>query len=69
MSNNTPIEIGDRFEDKDPRNEGRIIKVIEKDANRYRIETEVHPTNPRAVGRTFTVHESTLRNRYRKVSH
>lgn len=69
MSNTTPIEIGDRFEDKDPRNEGRIIKVISRDLTFYRVETEVHPTNPTAVGRQTTVHESTLRRRYRKVSH
>lgn len=63
-----PIVVGDRFEDKDWRNEGRIVKVVEKRLQFVKVEVEVHPNNPVAIGRRNTVHESTLRTRYRRVS-
>ncbi|WP_405375953.1 MULTISPECIES: hypothetical protein [unclassified Microbacterium] len=34
----------------------------------YRIRTEVHPRNPEAVGRRVKVQESTLRDKYNRVS-
>lgn len=63
------IEVGDRFEDKDWRNEGRIVEVVESlGAGRLVIRTEVHPKNPSAVGRQREVSAVTLRSRYRRNS-
>lgn len=78
-----PIEPGDRFESQDTRDEGRVIKVLETVVDRvdgtdeaaetervYRVQVQVHPDNPDAVGHEYTIGETTLRNttHYRRVS-
>ena len=68
----TPIEVGDRFEDKDWRNAGRVVQVRARDVTGYfedyRVQVEAHPKNPEQVGRTSVVSGRTLRTRYRRVS-
>lgn len=67
--------IGERFEDKDPRNEGRVIQVLKHDGGldgytgHYVAEVKVHPKNPDAVGRKVRLSADTLDKRYRQVSH
>jgi hypothetical protein len=69
-----PVEIGDRFADKDWRNEGRIIEVIgiaPEDRHgipHFLTRTEVHPNNPSAVGRTIRVSATTIAQKYKRVS-
>lgn len=67
-----PIEVGDRFEDRDTRNAGRVVEVREVKGGqllgRARVQVEVHPLNPSAVGRHATLAVSTLRRRYRRLS-
>lgn len=65
------IEVGDRFEDQDYRNAGRVVEVKEiLPDGRYYVQTEAHPKNPSAVGKHSTVNVWTLtdRHRYRKIS-
>lgn len=66
------IEVGDRFEDKDWRNEGRIIEIrtvlSPEPLDHYEAEVEAHPKNPSAVGKWTTLSGATLRSRYRKIS-
>jgi len=67
----TTIAIGDRFEDKDWRNEGRIVQVrsyIRGYGEEYDVEVEAHPKNPEVVGRRTIVSGKTLRTRYRRIS-
>ena len=61
--------VGERFADKDWRNEGRIVKVVRGNSRRYQVEVVAHPQNPGVVGRTSFVTASTLDAKYRKVSH
>ena len=67
--------IGERFEDKDPRNEGRVIMVVRHALDdglytgSYIAEVKVHPKNPAAVGRRVRISSETLDARYRQVSH
>jgi hypothetical protein len=62
-------EVGDRFEDEDPRSEGRVIEVRELlPDGRYRVQSEVNPKNPSAVGRYTTVSEAHLERFFRKIS-
>lgn len=64
-----PIEVGDRFESRDRRDEGRIVEVRElRSDDRYRIQVEVHPKNPSAVGRRSTISGHTLRRIYTRIS-
>lgn len=68
-----PIEVGDRFETRDPRDMGKIVEVGHVTRNyagqfRYCIRTEVHPRLPSAVGRTRMINDSTLRDNYKRVS-
>lgn len=63
-------EIGDRFEDTDPRSEGRVVELrgIAFDG-RWIAQVEVHPKNPTAVGRHTTLSSETLTRYFRKISH
>lgn len=63
--------VGDRFEDRDRRHEGRIVEVTKVNilAGRAQIRVDVHPNNPDAVGIHRWVSWSTLAERYWKVSH
>lgn len=74
---NFPL-IGERFEDRDWRNEGRILHVLSFATNygyevrgMYRVEVIAAPKNPATVGRKYDIAATTLENtkRYRKVSH
>jgi hypothetical protein len=62
-------EVGDRFEDLDWRNEGRVIELREVvQDGKFRAQTEAHPKNPSAVGRHVTISPKSLDKRYRKIS-
>ena len=65
-----PIEPGDRFEDRDRRSAGRVVQVLDAPRRwgKLRVQVEVHPLNPEAVGRKVFVSEDTLRTKYRRVS-
>lgn len=68
-----PIEVGDRCETRDARDEGKVVEVDFVGRNyagqfRYRIRTEAHPRNPSAVGRSRMINDSTLRASYKRVS-
>lgn len=67
---NTRIEKGDRFADRDPRNRGRVVEVIQEttESGEVRVKTEVHPTNPSAVGRRIWMSRETLLERYDRIS-
>jgi hypothetical protein len=64
------IESGDRFEDRDWRNEGRVVQVRSFSAARgkFEVQVEAAPKTPDSVGRTTFVSERTLRTKYRRVS-
>lgn len=64
-------EIGDRFEDLDPRSGDRVIRIIEKNEKRgeYVYVVEVSDLNPKTVGRRRRISTATLAIRFRKVSH
>lgn len=66
-------EVGDRFEDLDPRAGDRVIRVVEKretrGAPKYRYVVEVSSLNPKTVGRRRRISHHTLATRFRKVSH
>lgn len=64
------IEKGDRFADRDPRNEGRVVEVIEEttESGEVRVKTEVHPNNPTAVGRRIWISRETLLKRFNRIS-
>ena len=65
------LQPGDRFEDLDPRAEGRVIELREiKQDGKWRAQTEVHPLNPSAVGRHVQISEKRLNDKsaYRKIS-
>lgn len=66
--NGRPIEVGDRFEERDPRNAGRIVEVREVDDGIALVQNEVHPNNPTAVGRHSHVSFATLYSRFTRVS-
>lgn len=78
MNAERPIEVGDRFETEDERDEGRVVEVIEivaapryaGDAKGwvYRTRTEASPKNPDAVGHVQKISERTLRSKYKRVS-
>lgn len=63
--------VGDRFEDRDPRHEGRVVEVrkINYLAESAYVQVEVHPSNPSAVGIHRWISFASLAKRYRKVSH
>lgn len=65
-----PVVVGDRFEDRDPSNEGRTVQVIEgeREGDRVRVVIETHPKNPEAIGRRVYISRDTLRTRYRRQS-
>lgn len=67
---NTKIELGDRFEDRDPRNKGRVVEVIQEttESGEVRVKTEVHPNNPSAVGRRIWMKSTTLLKRFDRIS-
>lgn len=67
--------IGEVFEDKDWRSDGRRVRVISTDsptgtANPYYVvEVIAYDRQPSVVGHRSKVRLSTLHKRYRKVSH
>ena len=66
------IEVGDRFEDSDKRNPGRVVQVrlvTDGGEPRAKVQTEVHPTNPEVVGRHSWIRLATLRRRFTRLSH
>jgi len=71
----TPIEVGDRFEDQDPREGVRVIQIVGIDATgRYRYITRVNDQAPwLATGldgkrRGRPISAAQLRRRYRRVT-
>lgn len=74
---NYPL-IGERFENVDTRNEGRVIRVLsfatDKNAyeipGKYRVEVIADPLNPSNVGHKYSAWDQALTDsrRYRKVS-
>lgn len=67
---NTKIEVGDRFADRDRRNEGRVVEVVQEatESGEVRVKTEVHPNNPSAVGRRIWMKSTTLLERFDRIS-
>lgn len=69
-----PIEVGDRFESKDKRDEGRVVEVTEADPSRvlgrerFWVQTEAHPKNPDAIGHVSRVSGKTIRAKYTRIS-
>lgn len=63
--------VGDRYEDKDKRHEGRVVEVREVNMLRQRakVQVEVNPNNPSAVGIHRWISFDSLAKRYWKVSH
>ena len=70
MAEGFKVEKGDRFTDRDWRNEGRVIQVrrVHPEVEKVEAQVETHPNNPEAVGRFTVVSYATLAKRYRKVS-
>lgn len=62
------IEVGDRFETRDGRDRGRVIRVTELRGDEIKVRTDVHPNNPGAVGLHRWTSANTLQKRYRKIS-
>jgi hypothetical protein len=64
---------GERFESRDPRDEGRVIEVKELDPSKagivYRYVVVANDRNPRTVGRKGHISSTTLIRLYKKVSH
>lgn len=65
---NTKIEVGDRFADRDRRNEGRVVEVRQVTADEVKVQVEVHPNNPSAVGIHRWLSRTTLLERYNRIS-
>lgn len=65
-------DIGDRYQDKDPRNGGRVVEVRKLEQRRKGlyawVQTEVHPTNPTAVGRHSWIRVDRLHERFDLIS-
>jgi hypothetical protein len=70
MNDNRPIEVGGRFEDGDPRQGNRVIRIVEAPIPGYRVKyrIEVAELNPATVGREHWIHPRTLKKRYRRIS-
>jgi hypothetical protein len=69
----TPIEIGDLFRDRDPRSNGRVVRVVAVDPGHgipkvYRCRVVEH-WNESVIGRRTWINETTLLGRYTRVSH
>jgi hypothetical protein len=68
--------VGELFADKDPRSDGRVVKVLYAETRQrrglaevcYKVEIVAHPIGS-SVGRKSTVSQHTLETRYKKVSH
>ena len=65
-----PIEVGDRFRSNDWRDAGRIVEVraVLDRGCRFKVQNEVVPANPHAVGGHTIISENTLRSRFERVS-
>jgi hypothetical protein len=63
-----PIEVGDRFTERDRRNLGRVVEVRAVEGGRAQVENEVHPNNPQALGRKTWIKFATLRSRFTRIS-
>ena len=65
-----PIVVGDWFEDLDPRQGNRVVRVVEVQAwtSTAWYEIEVAELNPKTVGKKVAVGFAGLRKRYRRVS-
>lgn len=68
----TRYEVSDRFEDLDPRQGDRVVRIIQirrvGPFTRYQYTVEVATLNPKTQGTRRWVSERTLERRYRKVS-
>lgn len=68
----TRYEIGSRFEDLDPRQGDRVVRITDVRRlgpfTRYQYTVEVATLNPTTKGKRRWVSETTLSKRYRKVS-
>lgn len=63
-----PVNVGDRFVDKDIRWPGRIVEVVETGLRLGRVRVRVihHPSIPSSVGRLQTIAPESLRAHYTK---
>lgn len=68
-------DVGDVYEDSDPRVHNRRVRVIgdaspdSKGRPRVTVETIVNDSNPWAIGRKTKIAAHTLAGRFTKVSH
>jgi hypothetical protein len=64
------VEVGDRFEDNDPRQGNRVVRIVERDPlnNRVRYEVEVAEFNPKTIGRKRWIAPETLYRNYKLIS-
>ena len=69
MTDYTPIQIGDRYEDRDTRSGDRVVQVIEVAFDKVRVRVLTAEFAPAGVGRRIWLKPDSLRRRYRKVSH
>ena len=76
MNTYRPTEVGDKFEDLDPRAGERVIEIIAADpyADTYRYVVRAYVrmpwlvANPKRKQRGREISGRTLRNRYRRIS-
>lgn len=68
MPDERPIQTGDRFRERDERNEGRVVEVRRVVGERAQVENEAHPNNPSAMGRKTWIGFKTLRTRFDRIS-
>lgn len=62
------VEEGDRYEDSDPRQGDRVVRIIDVVGGIAEYEVETAGFNPSTVGRREHVTLETLHDRYRKIS-
>ncbi len=72
MTDTRTIEPGDRFEDADPRQGNRVIRITgiknTTFGTRYQYRVEVAELNPATVGRVRSIRAVTLRKKYTRIS-
>lgn len=74
MTSHQPIEVGQLWADKDPREAGRVVRVVGKTLGLARVNDVVvevvrgaDDSRTRGVGRRNRLREATLRKRYRLI--
>lgn len=64
------VQQGERYEDSDPRQGNRVIRIVAIHSldNKVQYEVEVAEFNPKTVGRRRWISPETLYRRYRLIS-